>query len=163
MRRNRKVLLLISILGFFVSALTVVLLPYTGGGSENTMSFIDVLVGALFWIGIIVGIVFYTWVWLIVRKDIQFHKVKLMMKPAFQNFGSNTEAMITDIIFLVAVAGVIVSIFVPNMPDILILTCLFFMIYNFCMHFVLNGRVYKYVFKRKRERKEKKCEKGLNE
>lgn len=153
---TRKKLLVISMLGFLVSALTVVLLPFSENGSEDTISFVGVLIGTFFWIGIFIGVAFFILAWKVVKDDEQYKKIKEEKKPGYVSLFSNKEAKINDSILVIAFVVVIISVFVPMMPDILILLGLFFMIYSFCLHFILNGRVYKYLFNCKKERKEKK-------
>lgn len=137
---------LISILSFLLSAVSVFLLPMVKGKEDGSLTSIEILIGSLFWLGIILGVFLFYLTWRFIRNDSQYIELKKEHKPAVWAFFSTRFGRIVDIAFLLSVFLVVVSNITKSMPDLVVLISMFFMLYSFCLHFMLNGRVYKYLF-----------------
>lgn len=77
--------------------------------------------------------------------------------------GSTKEGLIADIAFIPGFLVIILGTYVFNIPDPIMLVCMWITMVSFYGHFVLNGRVYKFLHKRKviryRKVKEESAEK----
>ena len=77
--------------------------------------------------------------------------------------GSTKEGLIADIAFIPGFLVIILGTYVFNIPDPVMLVCMWITMVSFYGHFVLNGRVYKFLHKRKviryRKVKEESAEK----
>lgn len=153
MKKNKMVgrkLCLLSMVGFLISALSVLLLPFSGDSSREEMSSVSITIGVLFWFGILLGILFYFMAWNHVRGDKDYHKLKKETEPAIISFCSSKYAAINDIVLVISVITVAISAFFPVLPDMLVLIAMFLDVYTLCSHFLLNGRVYRFLFENKK-------------
>lgn len=77
--------------------------------------------------------------------------------------GSTKEGLIADIAFIPGFLVIILGTYVFSIPDPVMLVCMWITMVSFYGHFVLNGRVYKFLHKRKviryRKVKEESAEK----
>ena len=77
--------------------------------------------------------------------------------------GSTKEGVMTDIAFIPGLLVIILGTCVFPIPDPIMLVCMWITMVSFYGHFVLNGRVYKFLHKRKviryRKVKEESAEK----
>ncbi|MCC2197330.1 hypothetical protein LKD73_14115 [Fusicatenibacter sp. CLA-AA-H241] len=78
--------------------------------------------------------------------------------------GSTKEGLIADLAFIPGFLVIILGTYVFNIPDPVMLVCMWITMVSFYGHFVLNGRVYKFLHKRKviryRKVKEESAEKN---
>lgn len=78
--------------------------------------------------------------------------------------GSTKEGVMTDIAFIPGLLVIILGTCVFRIPDPIMLVCMWITMVSFYGHFVLNGRVYKFLHKRKviryRKVKEESAEKN---
>lgn len=78
--------------------------------------------------------------------------------------GSTKEGVMTDIAFIPGLLVIILGTCVFPIPDPIMLVCMWITMVSFYGHFVLNGRVYKFLHKRKviryRKVKEESAEKN---
>lgn len=149
-RRIQQKTFLLSVFLFLISAVSVLLLPFTG--SDEALTVIDVLVGLIFWIGLAGGVIVFAVLWYSVQKNSQYKQVKQEKAPGYRSVFSNPLATVSDIVAVIAIIVVVISLFLSKMPDILVLAGLFLGLCGIYLHFLLNGRVYQYLFYRtKRE------------
>ena len=77
--------------------------------------------------------------------------------------GSTKEGVMTDIAFIPGLLVIILGTCVFPIPDPIMLVCMWITMVSFYGHFVLNGRIYKFLHKRKviryRKVKEESAEK----
>lgn len=78
--------------------------------------------------------------------------------------GSTKEGLIADLAFIPGFLVIILGTYVFYIPDSVMLVCMWISMVSFYGHFVLNGRVYKFLHKRKviryRKVKEESAEKN---
>lgn len=143
-RKSSRKLFLISMFGFLISSASVfavALIPE----NEKGLSRAGMMTGILFWMGIFWGVLFFALSWNAVRNDGEYQKLKRKMKPGCISFGKTRGGLIADCLALLFLIIVIVGNLVIQFPDIIMMFCIFIWIYSFCLHFMLNGRVYRYL------------------
>ena len=154
--KKAKLMLYVSIVGFLISALSVFLVPFSTG--ENALQdTVGVVAGILFWLGILIGIAFYLIVWVQIRNG-EYQVLKKKFRPACITFFTKPIALITDAAFLVALAVTIVGNTLVVFGEIVQLILMAVLLFTFFVHFILNGKVYRYLTK-DYQREEKKSEK----
>jgi 4-hydroxybenzoate polyprenyltransferase len=142
-RKYRRIML-ISILCFAVSSLSFILIPFSnfrGNGVEQAMAY---MVGVLFWLGLISGLVITAWLGRIRKKDSK-KKNKL---PGVLCFFKNKWAMQCDIAMIAAfVLFVIFQKFmgIYHWISIILLSITLFSVY---LHSILNGNNYMYAIRK---------------
>lgn len=143
-RKNSRKLFLISMFGFLISSASVfavALIP----ANEKGLSKAGMMTGILFWVGILLGVLFFTLSWNAVRNNGEYQKLKRKMKPGCISFGKTRGGFIADCLTVLFLIIVIVGNLVIQFPDIAMMFCIFIWLYSFCLHFLLNGRVYRYL------------------
>ncbi len=142
MKKNKtdRILLGISIGGFAVLAISFMLMPVDGLGFAP---------GILFWSGLIIGVVLQ--IVLESRRSSLFAKYKVkretMQKArnGLLSFGSNRFALVADISLVVSLVATILSFILTKGTGYLCYLCLALLVFSFCMHCILNGRIYIYI------------------
>lgn len=147
MKQNKTdgVLLSVSIGGFAVLAISFILMPVEGLG------FIP---GILFWGGLLTGVVLQI-VLEAHRKSLfaQYNVKRETMQKArngLLSFGSNHLATIADVFLSVSVIATIVVFALKNSTDYFCYISLSILVFSFCMHCILNGRIYIFVKNQKK-------------
>ena len=142
---------------FFLSALTPALIPFAVD-KNGDLTQIGYAAGALFWLGLLLGIVAYLF---LARKakplTEQAGKRKL---PSVICFFSNTPAIAADAVMIVSIAATIYCALHIEVNDFLAITALVFALAGVYAHFLFNGNVYFYIWnsrnrQRKRQTKER--------
>lgn len=132
---------LMVLLAYLVSATSVILVPFAIGenGDLNMLGYIS---GAMFWIGLIVGIAGYLWI----CRKVKLPESEGKKIPEVFRFFSNPWAVAVDIVLIVGVIGAVIC-WVTNQDNAVIqeicLVCLLIGIYG---HTLLNGRIYQYIW-----------------
>ena len=136
-RKTDCVFLNISISGFLLMSVSFLLMPIDS---------LRILPGLLFWGGLMVGVVFQ--ILLEARRRIFFKrygvKREKMQKPrnGLLSFGSNTMAIVADRVMIISFVAMVLAFVITKgygyICYVFITTTIFF----FCMHCVLNGRIY---------------------
>ncbi len=135
MHKKFSIFTLISVVGFFLSAVSVVLTPWSSSfdpyqGSKT----ISIMSGVLFWLGLILGLVF-----IILASNLKKNiNEKENGRIGFLNIGKNIEAIIAEIVFVISV----VLCFLAKTPTVEVLG-LFGTLLGFYFHCVFNGTVYR--------------------
>lgn len=92
-----------SVIGFFISALSILLLPLAGNGGDDGLTAVSLVTGIAFWLGLIIGILCFVLSWRSIRYDIGYEKVKDTSKPGYMSFFKTKYAAIADIVFVVEI------------------------------------------------------------
>lgn len=124
-------------LGFLISAASVWMIPMSFDTKGN-MNGLGYVTGAVFWAGLLCGILGYI---LCFRN---------MEKPGMRHIFNNKPAIAADVILVVSLAVVIYSIYrgVNEMVGILAIFLLLISLYS---HFLLNGKAFFYILNEKKE------------
>lgn len=139
MRKNRTdiILLALSLCGFSFMSCSFVLMPFEG---------IGILPGALFWGGLLLGGVLQ--VVLEGRRRAFFKKYNVkrekMQKPrnGLLSFGSNKGARIADNTMVISLIVTVLTFIFTKGSGFLCYVFIATTIFSFCLHCILNGRVY---------------------
>lgn len=136
-RQIDRILLGISVGGFLIMSVSFLVMPIES---------ITILPGLLFWLGLVLGIGLQ--IVLEVRRRAFFKSYVVrrekMQKPknGFLSFGSNAVAIIADRSMIISfVAMILAFVFTKGYGYV----CYVFIattVFSFCMHCVLNGRIY---------------------
>lgn len=136
---------------FCVSAMTPILVPFSIGKDGN-LNIVGYITGALFWFGLVAGSIVYM---LVYRKE----KVRIQINGSGKKFipglcfFSNPPAKVMDIVLVIGIIGTIfcsVNLKVNQFVAIIFLVLLLTGVYA---HFLLNGKVYQYIWNYKKENK----------
>ncbi len=134
-----SILLAISIFEFTLMSVSFVLMPFDS---------LKVLPGVLFWSGLLIGCGLQ--VTLEVRRRALFASYgvhyKQMQKPrnGLLSFKSNTPAMFADFILLISLPVSVLTFILTKGAGYICYIFLAINIYSFCLHCILNGRIYFY-------------------
>ena len=141
-KKVAKRLFILSAAAYFISAASVWLLPVTDS-VENTGagSYIS---GILFWAGLLLGILFWALAYIKCRQSETYRKIRDKSHPGFVSFFSNKLAIAADVLLALSLIITVASVFI-RMNYILSLCSLFVLLFTFHLHYLLNGRVYKYI------------------
>lgn len=147
MKKNRgsaKVCMIISVIGFLIASASVFTLPLVGNESSG-QSALALMTGLLFWAGIIAAIVSFIIAWKFIKCDTAYMKLKKSMRPGYLSVFSSKAAAIADIIFIVTFIVTCIGNIAPDFSTAVTLIAMFLALFTFCLHFLLNGRVYRYI------------------
>ena len=160
-RKTARIFNDLSMAVFLISSTVVAFLPIADREKHPAIA---VLAGGIFWVGLLWGIFLYI-----------FSCQKIRNLKSYQNYrsveligalapGSTKEGLIADLTFIPGFLVIILGTYVFNIPDPVMLVCMWITMVSFYGHFVLNGRVYKFLHKRKviryRKVKEESAEKN---
>lgn len=134
-------------MGFFLlSSLIIPLLPFA---DQEKHPAVAIFAGGLFWIGLIWGCFLYYLSYRKVKKTKGYQTLAATEKIGAIAFGSTPEGLIADIAFIPGLLVSVLGISIFSIPDPIMLVCMWITMISFYGHFVLNGRVYKFLHKRK--------------
>ena len=136
----------LSILSFLISSTVIMFLPFVDREKHPAIA---VLAGGIFWIGLLWGIFLYYLSYLKIRKAKSYQTLISVACIGALAPGSTREGLIADIVFFPGLLVSILGTFVFSIPDPIMLVCMWITMISFYGHFVLNGRVYKFLHKRK--------------
>lgn len=141
----------ISMFCFLISSITVFFVGLIPEGTKG-LSQAGMVIGILFWLGILLGILFFVLSWRRVKDDDEYEKLRSNTKPGYISFGKTKYGIITDCLVLVFLIVTILGNTAVHFPDVVMMFCLFILIYSFCLRFLMNGRVYRYISNHKQGR-----------
>lgn len=136
-------LFILSAVSYFISAVSIWLIPVSESSAEATGS-VSYVPGILFWAGLAAGIIFWAMAFMKCRQTEEYKKVKISSRPGFISFFTDKAAMAADLLLVVSLVITVLSAFI-RMNYILSLGSLFVLLFTFHLHYLLNGRVYKYL------------------
>lgn len=141
---------------YFLSALSIFLLPFSRKMDSSEMTVIGYFAGFLFWIGILCGIWCFSVSWVKI-KDLQgYQSWREKSRLGVLSFFRGKGGIFVDIGFLVSLMALILSDYIMGLPSWIVLIFLFGSLYFFYLHFLLNGKVYRYLFEEGKEIKNEK-------
>lgn len=145
---TKRKLFLMSIIGYLIASGSVFFLPLTMSKNTERLSPFSIVIGIMFWGGIFVGILFFVMCWNQVKRDNGYLQIKKYSKPGYLSFFANKYSVITDAVWTAALIVIILEHFLTWIPDVIVIFSMFFLIITGCLHFMLNGRVYRYLLKK---------------
>ena len=141
MRKNKDqtgaMILLVSICSFLTTTVSMLLM---------STDISDILLGSLFWGGLLVGVVSQIVLEIRRRSLFRYYNVprQKMQKPrnGLLTFCSNREAMIADLICGASLIATVLAILITKGTAYICAVCIGILLFSFCMHCILNGRNY---------------------
>ena len=145
-RKNPLPGYIMAIAGFTACAVTPFILP-VGLHTRENYNTLSTIAGVLFWAGLLVGILGCQVASGAVRSDPVYKKGKSHMRSCLTTFGSSLPALIDLVVFII---GLVITLtgYVVHLPGALSKLALFLTIWTFLMHFVLDGRPWRYMVHR---------------
>lgn len=138
-----------SLMFFVLSAATIFLIPFSRKAGSFELSIGGYILGIFFWLGILLGILSFGMILSQLKKDPEYQKwVKGVPMGAIAFFKSKA-GRIADICFGIFVLLLILLEWIMIVPDFLELILMFLILVSFYFHFLVNGRVYRYLFLQK--------------
>lgn len=148
-RKRERLLFQVSAISFLIASATVFLtaaIPDAGG----EYSLFSNLTGILFWLGMLLGVLCFCLIWIRIKKDKHYIRLKKSTRPGAVSFAATRAGMAADC--LTAVFFVLLPIgFFLKLPDAVTMFFFFIFLYSFCLHFLLNGRVCRYLYAHEKE------------
>lgn len=142
-KKTGKVFFNISMLGCILAAASVLLLPLDTEGGSGILS---IATGIMFWLGAVIAVSGFTASWATIYKDEQYKSLKQKHKPGAVCFFKNRYAGLADVIFIFTLALVIAGAVLFELSDLMAIIIMFLLLLTFGLHFLLNGRVFKFLF-----------------
>ncbi|MCL2004500.1 MAG: hypothetical protein FWG72_10980 [Oscillospiraceae bacterium] len=129
-----------AIFAFFLSSMTVWFMPMASFEQKESITFAYIL-AAIFWLGLVLGIVFQLLVSRTRKRDSNYKDEKGL--PLLRFF-SNRPAKFFDALLIAGVVTLAASFFIGSFPQWLTTAAIFASAFGFEMHGVFNGKNYKY-------------------
>lgn len=147
--KNPDKLFGVSIVCFFVTAITVFCLPL-GNGIENSHKMIRNIIGLLFWLGIIVGALVFGLIWFMIKNRKEYQNIKLKCKPAYKSYFQKPITIISDSVFVSSLILTILGNFIFSFNDVIQILLMFVLLFTFFIHFIFGGRVFRYIIMKRK-------------
>ena len=136
-RKIDRILLGVSVGGFFLMSLSFLVMPVAS---------LAVIPGLMFWLGLTIGVTLQILLEVRRRRFFEAYSIKRekMQKPrnGLLSFGSNKMAMIADLATVVSVLAMILAFVFTKGYGYICYVFITAAVFSFCMHCILNGRIY---------------------
>ena len=143
---------------FAVSAVSPALIPFALD-SKGNLNAAGYAAGVMFWAGLLLGVVGY----ILLRKK-ESDRIKLAVQkrklPSALCFFSNLPALVMDVVMIVGVIGTIYCAVNITVSQILAVVFLLLALAGVYAHFLLNGKLYLYIWNSKPVKKKKQLKEG---
>lgn len=128
---------------FALSACSLGLVPFAicKDGNLNLLGYVS---GALFWSGLVIGMIGYIFLCGKLKSQIQAELLKEKIPSVFRFF-SNRMAQIADTILIVALLGMVITGMISSIPVYVSIVCIVLLLLGIYGHFLFNGKVYQYI------------------
>jgi len=143
MRTINKTPLYLSIISFFISSMTIWLMPFDFFGQDENQTFAMIL-ALVFWLFFILGFIFLCPVSRQRKRDRQY---KGKSGIGLLRFFSNKSAIVFDALLIVGSAALVLSFIFPSLPGWITLAAIFTAVFSLEMHGIINGKNYAYICK----------------
>ncbi len=144
---------------FMVSAVTPLLIPFALD-SEGNLNAAGYAAGLMFWAGLIAGCVGYVLLWRKEKENFVLQTGENRKLPSALCFFSNREAKAADGIMIAAIIGTIFCAVNITVNQIVAAIFLVLMLAGIYAHFLLNGKMYQYIWNSQPAQKSEHLEKG---
>lgn len=127
-------------------SLAIILIPIFDLFPQEIRGKTNIVIGLMFWIGLVGGIIAYFRLYKKCSSIIS--EVLDTCLPPGLSFFSNEAALFVDIVLIISVIANILFIILFNPPVFIDWLGIFVLVTSFYLHFLLNGRVFKYIIKK---------------
>lgn len=156
-KKNELTLLSISIASFLLLSLTFVIMPL-----DNLVDIpgFEILLGTMLWLFLLLGIL--TQVFLAIKRKNWIARNKAQISTfnkkriGIFSFAQNPPAIITDVICVLSIIALGVGMYLTNCKGYVCYIFMAIFVFSFCMHCILNGKIYDYVTKQNKISKSRK-------
>lgn len=131
-----------SILFFLLSSLIILMIPFADSETNPALSIAS---GVIFWAGLILGIVCYYLSYKNIKDVQEYQTLAKRNRIGALAPGSTKEGLIADILFVPTFVISILGTSVMLIPSPVMLVSMWVALVTLYGHFVLNGRVYKFL------------------
>jgi hypothetical protein len=142
---NEKVKFYLVVLSFLISSGSVILIPLINFDDKN-IGLLKYLVGTLFWLFIITGIVSY---FLLLKSNNKLHRSEKNVvkepKLKFLRPFRNRLSTIIDILFIISLAAMFYLMKIRFGNQIINCISVFAVLFTFEIHFLFNGENFRYL------------------
>ncbi len=149
--KNMSNLLRISIAGFLLMSLTFLLMPLNSTAPEEGTDIFRIIVGVLFWLFLIIGIAAQI---MLSKEFKKSEKKKAKRRIGLFSFLQNREAAVFDLLCLIGFIAIAFMVLFTDGTMYFAYICTSVFVFSFCMHCILNGKIYN-TLKRKPNAKKK--------
>lgn len=161
-----RILLNASIIGFFITSFSFLVMPMDGYLKFVTSNIITIVSGALFWFGLILGFVSLIVLSSRMKKWCVTHHIdpgkNNIKKIGLINFFKSKTASVFDILTIISLIAMIIFFIVDQYSIINYALCAVFT-FSLAMHSILNGKLYTFVCNKRRVLKKIEVEKNKSD
>ena len=142
-KKKNLMLLYISIGSFFLMSVSFLLMPIDF--ATKGMEVLNFMIGIMFWVFLLLGIITQVILgrvrksWFIRNRIRRFQSTG---KIGLISFVQNLPACISDGVLVLSIIGLIISVVITNGIGYACYIFLSMTVFSFCMHCILNGKVY---------------------
>lgn len=161
-----RVFLNASIIGFFITSFSFLVMPMDGYLKFVTANIITIVSGALFWFGLVLGFVSLIVLSSRMKKWCVSHHIdpgkNKIKKIGLINFFKSKTASVFDILTIISLIAMIIFFIVNQYSIINYALCAVFT-FSLAMHSILNGKLYTFVCNKRRVLKKLEEEKNKSD
>lgn len=131
---------IISIAGFLLMSCSFLFMPSVD--NSNGVNTYGVIIGLMFWIGLLIGIVMQIMAAGLCRGESKKYRIGLC------SFMKNIYGMLADIVVVVSIVMLIIAMAVTRQSGYVCFVAIALFTFSFSMHCVCNGRVFMHILSR---------------
>lgn len=135
------------IAAFLLSSLSVILVPFSINGTSE-LNQVGYVSGILFWAGLLAGSGGYFFLYYKIKNKIQ-QNGDYPKRPAIICFFSNRAGTINDAVLIISIVVSIYCAVKITVNQTVALIFLFLLLLSIYGHFIFNGKIYRYICKKK--------------
>ena len=135
----------ISIVSFFMMSLIFIVMMLDSEITIMNNRELAITEGACFWAFLLLGIAAIIVLTVRRREWININNKIIKKRIGVISFFRNVPALIADIIFISSLIAFVVASIVTNMYGEICFVLLSIVVFSFCMHCILNGKIYHHI------------------
>ena len=146
MKKTDVILFRLSAVSFLLMSASMLLMPVDASGSDGFAW--NIFAGVVFWLFLVLGLILQGILELHRRKWFSLHpnKRERHRKIGLIVFFQNRLAQVADIAFALSLAALMITVVFFTTTGYICYIFAALMVFSFCMHCMLNGRICAYVF-----------------
>ena len=147
-KKKEWVILILSIVCFFVLSVSFLFMPFENTRAEEGFSIISHLSGLAFWISLLLAVVFQIWLAVCRRKSHRKNRTRSLncvSKAGVFSFFKNKTAKVFDYLMIASFTAFIAAMLITRGTGYICYVLVSVFVFSFCMHCIFNGKIYAYV------------------
>lgn len=138
--------LCVSIASFLLMSITFMFMPLDSSGVYQA-DWYSIAVGACFWIFLILGIVTQ---FILSKRRRDWYRIQRVKSRNYKRIGlfaffQNKFAIVADVAVVISLVGFTATMFITNSVGYTCYVFLSLLVFTFCMHCILNGKIYYHI------------------